>query len=501
MRHNISWSKSLIEKLKSNGVRLFCVCPGARNAALIDVLSRQKDLEVRAFVDERSAAFFALGRSLEQGGPAVVCTTSGTAVAELLSATIEAWHVNARLVLLTADRPQRFRGRGAPQAIDQLSFLKSYTLSQWDLVDGGTDFELAENGPTQINVCFEEPVLGDPVPLPNRVPESRVGKRPLVLVGSLKEDERHVVKNFLQTRSGYFLAEAHSGLKGFYSGTGMRELPHQFIHAKNFSQWFDSVIRIGGVPILRLWRDLEHALSEVPVISYSKMALSGLGREETKSLPVLELKDLQLPLRESATELDEAQYQWEKKRSQVFAQWPKSELSMVGRLSELLPAKSKVFLGNSLPVREWDLMADKRTDLNVRTQRGVNGIDGLISTFLGRLDSSVENVLLLGDLSMIYDANAFWVWRDTLKESQDFQVKIVVINNGGGRIFRRLFENEALQSPHDFEFSQLSQLFEFEYFRWTDSSQINWQGLPKQCVVELRPNLEESDAAWDMIRE
>ena len=107
----------------------------------------------------------------------------------------------------------------------------------------------------------------------------------------------------------------------------------------------------------------------------------------------------------------------------------------------------------------------------------------------------VENVLLIGDLSTVYDANAFWIWKQSLQSPEDLPAKVIVINNGGGRIFRRLFENPALQSEHNLEFSDLAQVFGWEYFRWTHSSQMNWEGLPNQCLVELQPNLEDSDSA------
>ncbi len=501
LSYNISWSTSIIEKLKLNGARLFCICPGARNAALIDVLSRQTDLEVRTFVDERSAAFFALGRSLEYNEPSVVCTTSGTAVAELLPATIEAHYVNARLVLLTADRPQRFRERGAPQAIEQLSFLEAHVSAQWDLVEGNKDFYLADMGPTHINMCFEEPILGDPKPQAIGVVEPKQKERPLVVIGCLNKNERLTVKNFLQTNKGYFLAESHSGLRGFSLPSGMKELPYQLIQSKNFRQWFDSIIRIGGVPTVRLWRDLEDTLIDIPVTSYSSIARSGLGREGTAPAPLEELKNLQLVEPSVQPDLDEVLKSWHLRRENIFLNLPKSELSMVGQLSKIIPTKSKLFLGNSLPIREWDLMAQLRVDLDIRTQRGVNGIDGLISTFLGRLDSAVENVLLLGDLSTIYDANAFWVWRETLKNPRGLRVKLIIINNGGGRIFRRLFENPVLQSSHEFNFSDFSEMFGWKYFHWSHSSQMNWQRLPTQCLVELQPNLEESDRAWEMLYE
>ncbi|HVR41316.1 MAG TPA: thiamine pyrophosphate-binding protein, partial [Thermoanaerobaculia bacterium] len=112
-----------------DGVSEYCVCAGSRNAPLIAALSGVKTF---AFVDERSAAFFALGRIKLHGKPVAVLTTSGTAVAELLPATIEAYYSGLPLVLVTADRPARFRGTGAPQCIEQIGLFGPYAATSLD---------------------------------------------------------------------------------------------------------------------------------------------------------------------------------------------------------------------------------------------------------------------------------------------------------------------------------------------------------------------------------
>src|SRR5688572_18085511 len=124
---NLEVARDLIERLAARGIRDFCVCAGSRNAPLLAVLSRAVGAHLFSFVDERAAAFFALGRMRMTGTPVAVITTSGTAVAQLLPATIEAHYAALPLVLLTADRPSRFRGTGAPQAIEQQTIFGGYT--------------------------------------------------------------------------------------------------------------------------------------------------------------------------------------------------------------------------------------------------------------------------------------------------------------------------------------------------------------------------------------
>lgn len=165
---NIDSARRLIEAVRRLGARDFCVCAGSRNSPLLAVLGSavisspsaplragfvegSPDLQLFSFVDERSAAFFAIGRSKLHGAPVAVVTTSGTAAAELLPATIEAHYSGIPLILITADRPARFRGTGAPQSIEQIGLFGVYAetaLQSW-----------SGKRPLHINIEFDEPLL------------------------------------------------------------------------------------------------------------------------------------------------------------------------------------------------------------------------------------------------------------------------------------------------------------------------------------------------------
>src|SRR5438874_3295663 len=124
---NLAAARQLVARVRALGADDFCVCAGSRNAPLLAVLS---DARVYSFVDERSAAFFALGRTKRDGKPVAVVTTSGTAAAELLPAAIEAYYSGVPLVLITADRPARYRGTGAPQSIEQVGLFGIYATTE-----------------------------------------------------------------------------------------------------------------------------------------------------------------------------------------------------------------------------------------------------------------------------------------------------------------------------------------------------------------------------------
>ena len=131
---NQALAVSAIDRLLAAGVRTFCVCPGGRNAPLVEALEAMLagTAEVLSFFDERSAGFFALGRARRDRSPVAVVTTSGTAAAELLPAMVEAYYSTVAVVAVTADRPRAFRGSGAPQAIDQVNLFGPYAESTID---------------------------------------------------------------------------------------------------------------------------------------------------------------------------------------------------------------------------------------------------------------------------------------------------------------------------------------------------------------------------------
>ena len=137
-------------RVRDAGVEEFCVCAGSRNSPLLYVLG-SSDARLFSFVDERSAAFFALGRIKQHARPCAVVTTSGTAAAELLPAAIEAHYSGLPLILISADRPGRFRGTGAPQSIEQVGIFGVYaetSLSMWSGMR-----------PLHLNIEFDEPLL------------------------------------------------------------------------------------------------------------------------------------------------------------------------------------------------------------------------------------------------------------------------------------------------------------------------------------------------------
>lgn len=158
---NRKLAQHVIDEIIKANITEVCVCPSKRNAPLVALLVDFKALKTYFWPEERSAAFFALGRSrrLEQG--VAVITTSGSAAGELLPAAMEAHYAGVPLLLITADRPRSFRGTGAPQTAEQVGLFGVYAGYACDL-EGEERFNLQEwdqKRPAHVNVCFSEPLL------------------------------------------------------------------------------------------------------------------------------------------------------------------------------------------------------------------------------------------------------------------------------------------------------------------------------------------------------
>ena len=295
-----------------------------------------------------------------------------------------------------------------------------------------------------------------------------MSERPIVILGGLAARDRTRVRDFVLTLGAPVYAEPLSGLRedpsiaGLAITAGERMIPR--VNP-------DSVIRIGNVPALRFWRDLDESRRDLPVVSYSRLPFAGLSRGEVKSLD--ELPDLRAPwtIDDDRTEAIHA----------ILDDEPQSELAMVRELSRTIPAGARVYLGNSLPIREWDLVATREPrGFTYQANRGANGIDGQLSTFFGQCEHGRENVCVIGDLTAIYDGNAPWIVPQI-----DAGWRLVIINNGGGRIFDRVaslakIDKRLIINMHDFRFDHWAAMWRIE-----------------DRVTELRPDADASRRAWE----
>ena len=165
---------------------------------------------------------------------------------------------------------------------------------------------------------------------------------------------------------------------------------------------------------------------------------------------------------------------------------------MVNLLSHQIATDEMIFLGNSLPIREWDLCSSFLTPhVNIKANRGANGIDGIISSFFGAMHSTRNNWCLVGDLSTLYDLNALWI-----KETQNLlPFRIVVINNRGGRIFSQMFSKDKFENHHQLHFKSWAELFGVEYLLFQSGLDVS-QAQTDSTIIELQPDNEQSQKFW-----
>jgi 2-succinyl-5-enolpyruvyl-6-hydroxy-3-cyclohexene-1-carboxylate synthase len=496
------------------GVCEFVVCAGARNAALIEALARAETaglIRIWRHFEERSAGFFALGRTLETGRPCAVVTTSGTAAAELLPAVIEAHYQARPLVAITADRPAAFRGTGAPQAIEQLGIFGGYAWAG--------DFPGWEGrGPIHLNVEFEEAFepgdedfsrtsAGTFTPAKDRLDLAALARwlradlfqGIVVMVGGLEAEEREDVFHFCRDFGAPVVAEATSGLR-----EALRALAIHDADGVLKARPPAKILRLGDVPSGRFWRDLED-LPQVSVWSICRNGLPGLARQSQVTRGPLDrvipaLGDIEPA--DDALDLLVGASGRAARTEELLECYPDSEPALVRALSHYACIGGGLFLGNSLPIREWNLFAQwTRPVPTVRANRGANGIDGQISTWLGWSADVSETWAVAGDLTALYDLAAPFVLGQVNSEGR----VLAVINNGGGRIFERLPRlrsmspraAECMTNPHAADLAGMAMLWGMEHLRIRRADDFD-RFVPgaKPVLLEIVPDPDQTARFW-----
>ncbi len=502
------------------GVTEFVVCSGARDSPLIVVLAAAEAGGIRLWqhFEERAAAFFALGRIRATGRPVAVITTSGTAVAELLPAIIEAHYQGLPLVAITADRPACYRRSGAPQSIAQPGIFGPYVSACHDVeLPGSVPVLVAHRAPLHLNICLPEPdsalfpairtaaqsltPLAPAMPPPQAAPgpPTTAGATRLILCGDILPAEQPIVLRTIIRLGGLVYAEAASGLRD-HPALGDRLL--RCGDASLADLPVQEIFRFGGVPACRFWRDLESA-PEIPVTSWAPSGYSGLARPSTLCRSLTDIPAV-LPAQGETAEIIERENRLQHRLRSLLNTHPESEPALVARLSTAIPSPAVILTGNSLSVREWNLCAVSRSGHEVHALRGANGIDGNLSAFLGLAASHQEAWCLTGDLTALYDLSAPWM----LRQLPPGRRRFVIMHNKGGKIFSRLpalhglntRERQLMENPHQIRFSAWARQWDMDYLCGgssvlRDPRQI--ESLGDHAVIELTPDPVQTSAFWE----
>ena len=528
------WARALIDELCAAGASEAVICPGSRSTPLALACAAEPRLAVRSVVDERSGAFFALGAAKATGKPALVVATSGTAGAHFYPALLEAEASRVPVVALTADRPPELHGFGAPQTLDQQHLFGTHVRFFADLgIPEGTPEALRHlravaaaaaagalgtpRGPVHLNAPFREPLTPASSPEPARAMPPAVRIAP----GKLEPDEaaldaaarelsrrpRGVIVcgprdawddlpravRALSESLGYpVLAEAASQVRfrlpeavAHYDAL----LKHQSLAGAVRPE---AVVRIGGgltSKTLQQWLDASAAwtlcLSEdgalfdpghsaslaicgEPVRACAELARRVQRREPGPGAELLVAERRTRAALEAAF-ADEAQL---------------SEPSVARALAAALPREALLFVSSSMPVRDLDAWASAG-EARVLANRGVNGIDGIVSSALGAAAATGQPAAaLLGDLALLHDLSGLLAARRI-----GVPLLLVVVNNDGGGIFNFLpvaqatdrFE-ELFATPHGLDLSHLAALCGARLSRPRTASEL------RACIREALGN-------------
>ncbi len=462
----------LVALLKAHGIKKVVLCPGSRNAPIIQTISNIAEFECYSITDERSAGFFAIGLSMQGGAPAAICCTSGSALLNIFPAVAEAFYQQIPLIVISADRPAAWIGQMDGQTMPQPDIFGKMVKMSVTLPEVSSDedewycnrlineaiIETCHHGkgPVHINVPISEPIYRFTA---KELPEVRVITRYQGLnvydrdYKDLIERLNHYTKRMtvvgqmnliylFEKRYIKALSKQFAWLTEYLSN---QTIPGYAI--KNFDSAIYSMteekkeelrpeilITYGGHIVSK---QLKKYLRENPPKEHWHIAADGKVADLYGCLnTVIEMDPFEF--------LEKIAFLLEWKNSNFPLMWenycktipepslPYSQISIIGDLIKRLPESSSLHLANSSTIRYAQLFNIPSTT-EVCCNRGINGIEGSLSTALGyAIASDRTNFIVIGDLSFFYDMNALW--------STYFRgnIRILLINNEGGEIFHTL---------------------------------------------------------------
>ncbi len=530
--------------LKSAGITDVVLTPGSRNAPFSISIANIPFFEAYSIVDERSAAFFALGLSQQSKRPAALICTSGTALLNYAPAIAEAYYQRIPLLVISADRPEEWIDRGEGQSIRQNNVFENYSdyssslvadekegaVRNKEIIQKTFQYLLSNSGPVHLNVPFQEPLyeLIDCEELPSfqfelkenfvdvlkEIGQSlellRQAERIMVLVGQhVYNDFSAQLEEFSQLNQVVVLTETHAN-----------------VNVESAFPCIDRLIMgLGGNAQQMLAPDVLITVG-TNIISRKVKAILRKARPKhiqvglnEKSMDTFDCLEVQCNLspQDFFTSLKEIENKSDWKNELLAIQenqinqvetWlpsaPFSDLTVFSSILKAIPNGTDLQMGNSSVVRYIQLF-NQNKELAYFGNRGVAGIDGSTSTSIGAAWKTKKPTLLIsGDLSFHYDSNAFW------NNYLSSQLKVIVINNGGGGIFRIIDgskDTEHLQQFFETAHSSksikgIADMYHLNYFSATNYDELN-RALPlffeenSVCVLEIFTPKEVNPKALD----
>ena len=513
---NLAFGAYFAKTLSILGVEKIFFSPGSRSTPMVIGVERYSDIDLIPVLDERTAAFLALGQSKRINRPVGLICTSGSALTHWFPAVTEASHSGIPLLLFSADRPPELQNCGAGQTIDQENIFGNFVRQFHQLEVPQTNENYRDHlvtvlksayqkslgvnpGPVHINFPFREPLLSETAVdidfdltgflteytdniYPNSPTEiSKIissSKKLLIVAG------QYVEKNHLQqlySKEVPVICDSLSSIRNINEASLILRYEN-LLRDQHFTQKAkpDSIIILGPLPTsktLRKW--IENTSSKRISIEPRGIKVDPLSGESIDcQISLDQLREIDIPTQEPGW-LDYWQNAEEKINSKMTKAFSDELTLFEGKLAYLLslhlPDRSNLFVANSMPIRDIEWFWQKKTsNRKLFGNRGVNGIDGTLGTAIGIAhESEHPSFLLTGDLAFLHDSNAM-LFAKQFKGS----LTIFVINNEGGGIFEHLpisgepeFE-KCFATPQNFDLSKLCSTFGIKYSLETSWSQI-----------------------------
>ena len=530
----------LASVLLDKGITDIIISPGSRNAPLINTFTGINSFRCLNIVDERSAGFFALGMAIELKKPVALTCTSGSAMLNYAPAIAEAYYQKVPLLILTADRPAEWIDQSDGQTIRQQNAYRNYIKNSYSLIENPVrpdeewylariinqavnNLTFPEPGPVHINIPFAEPIYGlEDAPLPQAkifsissegvmVDDSESirqfvnvwnqSRKKMILTGQMFPAKvlNDLLNKLVTDPSVTILTETISNLKGDNLIGNIDNVLTSLDNEKAYSP--DLLVTIGGQVVSK---KIKAFLRNCHITSHWHFSKSGEPVDTYQSLTDIITYDpvdfLSKISQCSVGSVSDYGLMWKnadtaarKRHQQFLKSCPFSDLKVFEIILNKMPDNTVLHLSNSTPIRYAQLFKHTK-NIYFMSNRGTSGIDGVISTAAGTAYASGKlNTVIAGDLAFFYDSNAIW------NKHLTGNLRIIVINNGGGGIFRFLDGSSTMpelethyEACHDYNAASVAKAYNIEAKVATDelslTEGLDWLygNFEKPALLEIK---------------
>jgi 2-succinyl-5-enolpyruvyl-6-hydroxy-3-cyclohexene-1-carboxylate synthase len=506
----IPLAQSIIEICSAKGIHNIIISPGSRNAPLTIGFAQNSNFKCYSIADERCAAFFALGIAQQTKKPTAVVCTSGSALLNYYPAIAEAYYSQIPLIIISADRPQSKVDIGDGQTIRQQNVFQNHSVFNANLTENASEENdlkinkaietaILQKGPVHINAPFEEPLyetvetlsVQPKITHSEENPETKIieniedfvsiwnsAKRKLVLVGVNEANsiDKNTVENLANDPSIVVLTETTSNLHhaSFINSIDTLITPFDDIDFKEFEP--EILITFGGMVVskrikgfLRKYKPLHHWHIDTLRAYDTFNALTKHFVMQPNDFFNALLPKTVIAKSDYFQKINDVYELRKIKKEKYLKKMPFSDFKVFEKVIASLPKNSQLQISNSSAIRYAQLI-DIEPSIEVFCNRGTSGIDGSTSTAIGAsVGSSKPTVFITGDIGFLYDSNA--LWNSYIPKN----FKIILINNGGGGIFRILPGHEEkpvfntfFETSHHLTAEHLAKMYQLNYFTATD---------------------------------